>query len=135
VDDSAAAGELARRNAETAGLSGLVDVRVRDLEDAAGPDERFALVLADPPWVPSAETSRHPEDPPAAIDGGPDGLHVARTCVKVAGPHLLPGGSLLLQLGTPDQASTLARELTGLTLVEVREGERGVVAHLRPIAD
>jgi methylase of polypeptide subunit release factors len=132
VDASAAAGHYARRNAESAGLGDLVDVRESDLEDAVESDERFALVLADPPWVPSDETDRHPEDPPDAIDGGPDGLDAARSCLDVARPHLLSGGSILLQLGTREQATALAGELADLTLVEVREGEGGVVAHLRP---
>ena len=134
VDDSPVACSYARLNAESAGLAGLVDVRERDLDDAVAPDERFALVLADPPWVPSDQTHRHPEDPPAAIDGGPDGLDAARACLRVARPHLLPGGSILLQLGTREQASALERGLTDLEITEVREGDGGVVANLRPSA-
>lgn len=130
VDSSAAAVSFARRNAEAAGLADLVEVRERDLEHAADGEERFALVLADPPWVPSAETERYPDDPDSAIDGGPDGLDVARLCVQVAAPLLLPGGSLLLQLGTPEQAEALGRELVQLELLEVRTGEGGVVARL-----
>jgi methylase of polypeptide subunit release factors len=131
VDDSSAAGEFARRNAESNGLGDLVEVREADLGDALEPGELFALVVADPPWVPSDETDRHPDDPPAAIDGGSDGLDAARACLHVARPHLLPGASILLQLGTRDQADDLARALTEMTVVEVREGEGGVVAHLR----
>jgi methylase of polypeptide subunit release factors len=132
VDDSPAACAYARRNAEAAGLAGLVEVRERDLAKPAGPDERFILVLADPPWVPSAETGRWPADPPAAIDGGPDGLDVARICLRVAAPLLLPGGAVLIQLGTRDQAAALAAEQADLTIGEVREGEGGVVALFRP---
>jgi methylase of polypeptide subunit release factors len=130
VDDSATACAYARRNAEAAGLGEVVEVRQRDLAHAAGPAERFALVLADPPWVPSGETERYPEDPTDAIDGGPDGLDPARACVRVASDHLLPGGSMLLQLGSRDQASSLERELTDLSVVDVRVGEGGVVARL-----
>lgn len=130
VDDVEAACDYARRNAGRAGLADLVEVRQARLEDAVAPDERFALVIADPPWVPSAETGQHPDDPQAAIDGGPDGLDVARVCVRVAAPHLLPGGSILIQLGSRAQAQALAGELTGLRLEEVRDGEGGVVARL-----
>ena len=132
VDDSPAASEFARRNAERNGLADLVEVREQDLASAVRPDEQFALVLADPPWVPSDETGQHPDDPPDAIDGGPDGLDAARACLEVARPHLLPGGSILLQLGTREQADDLAGRLSDLRLVEVREGQGGVVAHLRP---
>ena len=44
------------------------------------PHERFAVVIADPPWVPRADTGRYPEDPVLAIDGGDDGLDLARAC-------------------------------------------------------
>lgn len=131
VDSSARACASARRNAAAAGLSELVDVRERRLEDAAGPGERFALVLADPPWVPSAEIGRFPDDPPGSIDGGPDGLDVARACLRVAVRHLLPGAPILLQLGGRDQAATLAAEPTGLRMHEVRDGDGGVLVLLR----
>ena len=130
VDDSPVACDYVRRNAEDAGLGHLVDVRRRDLEHAAEPGELFALVLADPPWVPSDETDRYPGDVPEAIDGGPDGLEVARACVRVAGAHLAPGGSVLLQLGSPEQVASLERELEDLSVAEMREGEGGVVARL-----
>ena len=136
VDASPVACAYARANAEAAGLGDLVEVRQRDIEAAVEPGERFALVLADPPWVPSEETVRYPADPPGAIDGGPDGLDVARVCVRVAAPHLPPGGAMLLQLGTRQQAADLAdqTERSGLVLTEVREGECGVVARLTPVA-
>lgn len=134
VDTSAAACDYARRNAREAGLADRVEVRQRAFEDAADPGERFALVLADPPWVPSAETDRHPDDPPEAIDGGRDGLDVARACVQVAAAHLAEGGSVLLQLGSRAQADALAAELVELAADEVRQGEGGVVARLSAVA-
>jgi len=128
VDVSPVACAYARRNAEAAGLSRLVDVREGRLDEALTVDERFAVVIADPPWVPSAETGRFPQDPLLAIDGGPDGLDVARECLRVAARHLLPGGDLVLQVGTRGQAEILAGECDMLRLDEVRYGERGVLA-------
>ncbi|SFB79934.1 Conserved hypothetical protein 95 [Nocardioides terrae] len=132
VDSSPVACDFARGNAVAAGLGELVDIRERPLEDAVAPDERFALVIADPPWVPRDETDRFPEDPLTAIDGGPDGLDVARSCVRVAAAHLLPGASILLQLGTREQASTLAGECPDLELLGLRDADGGVVVLLRP---
>jgi release factor glutamine methyltransferase len=131
-DDVAAS--YAVRNAARAGLAERVDVRVADLRDALDPAERFALVVADPPWVPSAEVERWPEDPQGAIDGGADGLAVARVCLEVAAGHLLSGGALLLQVGSVAQADGLREEAGrfGLELAEVRVGERGVVARYGP---
>ena len=98
------------------------------------PDEQFALVLADPPWVPSADTGRFPDDPLLAIDGGDDGLAVAWACVAAAAAQLLPGGSALLQLGTSAQAERVGDRLASygdLRLGEIRSyDDRGVVARL-----
>lgn len=133
VDDSAAAEELARVNAARAGLDGLLEFRRRPLEDSLEPEERFALIIADPPWVPTAETGQHPDDPAVAIDGGPDGLVVARACVDLAVLHLLPGASLLIQLGDRGQARRLADQVVGVKLLGVRQGEGGVVARFRSV--
>lgn len=128
VDLSPVACAYARRNAEAAGLGGLVEVREGAVDDAVAAGERFALVIADPPWVPSPETGRYPEDPLLAIDGGADGLRTARACLRVAQRHLLPGGEVLLQVGTRTQLDRLAADAGRLALREVRDGERGVLA-------
>lgn len=133
VDESAAAQELARENAARAGLPKLIDYRRRPMQDALEPAERFALVIADPPWVPTGQTGQHPDDPADAIDGGPDGLVVARACVDLAVLHLLPGASLLIQLGDRDQARRLADQVVGVKPLGVREGEGGVVARFRSV--
>lgn len=132
VDDTDVACDYVRINAAEAGLAGLVDVRHGPFETVLDPWERFSLVIADPPWVPSREVRRFPEDPVHAIDGGDDGLDVVRACVATAGRHLLPGGVLLLQAG-PEQAGAVAREAGehGLDLTEVRHaGARGVLLRL-----
>ena len=131
VDLNPVACDFARRNADAAGLAHLVEVREARLEEAVAADERFALVIADPPWVPRAETGRFPEDPLVAIDGGEDGMEVARACARIAGRHLLPGGSAIMQLGTLEQAARISDGLpdVGLIAGEVRIGERGVLLH------
>ena len=119
VDASEVACDFARANARAAGMADRVEVRLGPLDAALAPDELFPLVIADPPWVPGAETGRFPEDPLTAIDGGPDGLDVARACLRVVAGHLLPGGAAVLQLGTREQADRLgreARDLGGLVL-------------------
>jgi methylase of polypeptide subunit release factors len=103
VDVNPAACEHTRRNAETAGLGDRVDVRLGRIEAVLAPDERFDIVIADPPWVARSETDRHPDDPLVAIDGGVDGLEVVRDCLRATERHLVPGGSLVLQLGSDDQ--------------------------------
>lgn len=117
-------------NADRLGVADRVEARCCVLTEALAPDERFALVIADPPWVESATLARYPEDPPEAIDGGADGLAVARECVEIIDRHLDPDGTALLQLGTARQAAGLGLPAS-LVVDEVREYPRGVVVCLR----
>ncbi|MEH3032817.1 MAG: methyltransferase [Aeromicrobium erythreum] len=130
VDADAHACELARRNA--AQVDEPVEVRHGPMDEVVGPDERFAAVLADPPWVPSDGVAAHPDDPEWAIDGGADGLDVARTCVRLVGRVLLPGGGAVLQLGAADQALALQDDLdaAGLATVRVHQADRGALVLL-----
>ncbi|WP_310963756.1 class I SAM-dependent methyltransferase [Nocardioides terrisoli] len=135
VDRDPVACEYALRNAVRAGIGSRVEVRHGLLDSVLAPDERFALVVADPPWVPRAQVSRFPLDPVGAIDGGDDGLEVARQCVALAGRHLLEGGSCLLQLGDEAQVAELQRWLSSssgvLRVTETRRFDpNGVVARL-----
>ncbi|MGJ9413759.1 methyltransferase [Aeromicrobium sp. CF4.19] len=127
VDRDEHACELARVNAE--GADHPVEVRHGTAATVMADDERFALVIADPPWVPSAGTGQFREDPVWAIDGGPDGLDIARECVDVIGRHLLPDGHALLQLGTSEQADALELDLDSADLAICRRAafDRGVL--------
>ncbi len=111
------------------------EVRHGWMEAALEPDERFALVIADPPWVPSHETSAHPEDPLTAIDGGVDGLDEVRTCLSVIGRHLAPRGAALLQVGDVGQAEEVRAYVAehpdlGLTVVDHESLDEGTLVHL-----
>ena len=126
--DPVAAG-YAAANAERAGLGRRVELRCARLETALGPNERFPIVLADPPYLCSADTARWPDDPPAAIDGGPDGLALIRPCLAVAGRCLPTGGALLLQVAGPAQAALVAELAQGTFRsqdVRVTDAERAV---------
>ncbi len=129
VDLSPRACELLEDNARANEMAGQVEVVHTDLALLPRDEERFALVVADPPWVPTAEVGRYPADPTLAIDGGPQGLDVARACIRAAGACLADDGVLVLQVGTPEQAAALAPELAGagLATVEVRALERGTL--------
>lgn len=134
VDSSAVACDYARANAVAAGLADWVEVREARLEEAVADDERFSVVIADPPWVPREQTGRFAEDPLTAIDGGDDGLDVARGCLEVIDAHLSPGGSAVLQVGTRAQTDMLRSEPCftegRLGMVEVRQEARGVLARI-----
>ncbi len=134
VDVDPIACEYTRLNADLAGLGGLLEVRIGPLQDRLQPEERFAGVIADPPWVPHDEVGMFPEDPVTAIDGGPDGLDLARACIGIAADHLVSGGFAVLQVGTRLQVERLESELETydqrLYVEEIREFERGVLVRL-----
>lgn len=119
----------ARSNAERARVRS--DVRCGDLQEALAADERFPFVLADPPYIPSDEVDDLPGDPDDAIDGGPDGLDIARTCIAIAATHLVEGGLVVLQLKSPEQVDLLRPVVAehGLEVREVRSvSEAGALA-------
>lgn len=132
VDRDPHACELARENAAAAGVA--ADVRCGPMSEVLVDGDTFALVIADPPWVPTAGVEVFPADPVWAIDGGDDGLDIARECVRVAARHLDPVGAVVLQLGSAEQCEQLDETLRecGLMTVEVRSFTSGALAQLRP---
>jgi release factor glutamine methyltransferase len=108
IEASAAALEVARRNAVRLGL----DVELfhgRWFEPVAG--ERFDLIVSNPPYVAAADA--HLEalrfEPPQALVAGADGLDALRAIARSARAHLTPGGWLLLEHGQGQE--TAVREL------------------------
>ena len=94
IDNSDAALEYARRNAEGAAVE-LVRADVTEPGLLAELDGRVDLVVANPPYVPDGaaldpEVAQH--DPHEAVFGGPDGLTVIAPIVLLAGRWLRPGG-------------------------------------------
>lgn len=131
VDLCPRAVDLTGINAKAAGMERRVTARKGRLTDAVRDHEQFPLVIADPPWVETSAIGRYPEDPLLAIDGGRDGLSVARECLDVIDTHLAPGGAALLQLGSVDQVAALMSLGSGsLRCLEVRRYDGGAVAHL-----
>ena len=130
VDADATACAYLRRNAANAGIR--VDVREGPMDAVLAADERFAVVIADPPWVASHEVGRFPEDPVTAIDGGTDGLDLVRACLDVVADHLVEGGHAVLQTGPeqPDAVAALVATYDGLTVGEVRLEERGALVRI-----
>ena len=134
VEADPVAAAYAQANATRAGWAGRVDVRTRRLDEALHTAELFPVVIADPPYLRSADLARWPEDPPLAIDGGADGLHVIRACLQLASRHLDEDGRLLLQIAGSRQGEQIAallqaNALWGLACTDQRvtDAERAVV--------
>lgn len=70
---------------------------------------RFDLVVSNPPYIPTGEIAAlEPEvrhfDPPAALDGGADGLDAYRAISAGAAALLEPGGLCAVEIGAGQQA-------------------------------
>jgi release factor glutamine methyltransferase len=133
VDLSPVACAFARENVTANPVEAIVEVREGPMSEVLGPQERFAAVIADPPWVTSDQVAAFPQDPVTAIDGGPDGMAVAWQCLDVIEGHLMDQGWALVQLGTRAQADALEERLDRspdhrLEVRQVREYDaRGVL--------
>jgi hypothetical protein len=106
---------------------------VERLQSAIRPDERFPIIIADPPYLRSADVNRWPGDPVTAIGGGLDGLDLIRACLQVAARCLEQGRHLLLQVHGSGQAEQLGA-LQGLRRRDMRvvDDERAVLLLDRP---
>lgn len=130
VDVSERALEIVRRNAEALGVADRLEIRQSDW--AKSLDERFDLVVSNPPYIRSGDIgSLAPEvakfEPLLALDGGEDGL-VSYRIITAALPRLLkPGAAFALEvgLGQAESVKALAEE-AGLTTGEPRRDLAGI---------
>lgn len=121
-DVSSLALKVARENADQLRLDGRVRFEEGSLFDAV-PEERFDLVVSNPPYVAGAERSTLQKElehePELALFGGEDGYAVLRPLVDGVAAALEDGGLFLVELD-PRQAETVARWCEGSGLTEVR---------------
>jgi release factor glutamine methyltransferase len=139
IDASEAALVYARANAERLGLAGRARFAIGDW--ARGIDARFDLVLANPPYIGTAEAlpaEVRDHEPAEALFAGPDGLDEYRAIVPVLPRLLAAGGAAILEIGATQAdavaalvtaaglAPSLRRDLAGLpraiVAVELRHG-------------
>ena len=111
VDASEAALTYARRNAERLGMAKRAEFRIGDW--AEGVEERFDLILCNPPYVADgADTGPGviEFEPHEALFAGPEGLDEYRRLAPVIGGLLAPGGLAGIEIGF-DQAGPVAELL------------------------
>lgn len=116
-DVSERAVEAARRNALYANVIDRVQMFQGDLftpipEDLAG---RLVAVVSNPPYIPTGDLPDLPNEvldfePKTALDGGADGLDVARKIAVQSVDWLAPGGFLAIEVDEA-RAGALAEEM------------------------
>lgn len=113
VDQSAAACEVARRNA--ARLSLPVEVTRSDLLSACPAETTYHAIVANLPYIRSDDMATLPRDvrdfePHEALDGGPDGLAPILRLIKACPKRLTSGGWLFLE-ADPEQMPPIENAL------------------------
>ena len=119
TDRSPAALSVARRNIERHGVE--VELILGDLASATAPP--WDLVVANLPYLPSADLGRLPEevrrDPSSALDGGDDGLDLVRTLLADLPRLLRVCGGVVLEIGE-SQADAVTTVAAGAGLAVAR---------------
>jgi len=124
---------LARHNASRHGVEERIRFACADLADPpADWLGRMHAIVSNPPYVPEADwRALEPEvrdhDPREALVPGPDGLEAYRALAPAAARLLVPGGSLLLELGC-GQAGPVSDLLAeaGYRVCRVRDDLNGI---------
>jgi len=113
VDISPEALDVARGNAEKLNLDARIEFRLGDLLAPVADDGPFDLILSNPPYIASKriatlEPTVAKYEPHLALDGGADGLRVVARLIDQAIPLLKPGGHLILEIGSDQEAPVRA---------------------------
>jgi release factor glutamine methyltransferase len=104
TDISPAAVAIANENARRLNVADRCRFYAGDLTEPVRA-QRFDLVVANLPYVPTAEIAGKPDpvayEPREALDGGPDGLALYRRLLGALAPLMNPNALILLEAASP----------------------------------
>jgi release factor glutamine methyltransferase len=115
TDISDAALAVAEKNVAKHGLMNRIKLLQGDLFEPViaglGP-AKFDLIISNPPYVSEHEYEKLAPnvkyfEPKSALAAGPDGLDIIRKIIKEAHQHLMPSGTLMLEIGNEQGPSVL----------------------------
>jgi release factor glutamine methyltransferase len=114
VDISPEALAVAGRNAARHGVADRVQFLAGDLFAPLPATARFDHILSNPPYIAHEDLDRLPVgvrhyEPALALDGGPGGYQILDRLITAAGAYLEPGGSLILEIGAPQEETVRQR--------------------------
>lgn len=103
LDISPDAIAVAKSNASALGGIERIEFRQSDYFSAVQPDERFDLILSNPPYI-SDEEYKHlpPEvlaDPKISLTSGDEGLDAVKVILRDAPRFLAPNGRIMFEIG------------------------------------
>lgn len=123
IDASPEAIEVATRNAGALGVADRLEFRHGFGLDPVASEGPFDAILSNPPYIPTGviptlDADVRDHEPHLALDGGEDGLRVVAPLIQAAVGLLKPGGHLVLEIGSDQEAQVrgLIEAETGLAL-------------------
>lgn len=132
TDISQAALTMARKNAAMHGIESRIDFRKSDLFEEFISDDKYDLILSNPPYISDGEYEKLPPevlyDPKIALASGSDGLDFIRRLLKEAPYYLNNNGRLMFEIGY-DQAD----KITSLTEKDNRYRSINLIKDLNDI--
>jgi release factor glutamine methyltransferase len=117
TDVSADALAVARDNARRAGVGDRLELRCGSVWDSVGDNERFDVVVSNPPYVPDAardglQAEVRDWEPAVALFAGAAGTSLLHVIVDRAKQHINEGGLLALEVGEEQAESVAGRART-----------------------
>ena len=133
-DISMPALSVASRNLDRHGLSNQVELLSGDLWDALeepNDDNRFDLIVCNPPYVNSSSMNSLPAEyhaePALALAGGDDGMDLIRRIIAAAPDYLTDRGAILIEVGNEYEHFKKAFPQIPAIWMEVSAGEEQVL--------
>ena len=133
-DISMPALSVASRNLDRHGLSNQVELLSGDLWDALeepNDDNRFDLIVCNPPYVNSSSMNSLPAEyhaePALALAGGDDGMDLIRRIIAAAPDYLTDRGAILIEIGNEYEHFKKAFPQIPAIWMEVSAGDEQVL--------
>jgi len=136
VDISEEALKICQKNAEAHQVKNRLSLKKSDLFSALNPNEKFDLIISNPPYIPSQEIETlEPEvknhEPRTALDGGVDGLDLYKKIAALTKNFLKKDGKIILEIGFGQEKDvTKIFEAKGMVLSELARDLSGVARSL-----
>ena len=114
IDRSPDALKIAQENAATHGVAERIRFLQGDLFAPLPADETYHFIVSNPPYIADEEMPKLPVgvreyEPHLALQGGPGGFAVFDRLIAEARARLLPGGYLILEIGSPQENTARER--------------------------
>ncbi len=130
LDINSNALEVAKKNRLDFDLEEEVRLIQSDLFSQIGPEDRYDVIISNPPYVPSDSMANLPleylHEPASALDGGEDGLIFVDRILREASKHLTEHGILIVEVGEAEPFLMEKYPLVPFTWLQFAHGGEGV---------